>query len=124
MNPVNKIADFIIQNFQTVVLVYAAIGGIMAIIVNVFFWKISFEVDKEYKDDMRSCDYYDPDEMFIGKWVTRAVGLIISVPLALLWWGVPILLIALFVYDTIEQKHPELFAHKADEEFDKEEENK
>ena len=47
-------------------------------------------------------------------------GFIISIPAALMWWGTPLIVGGLILYDTIQEKNPELCGFTA-EEFDKEE---
>ena len=44
----------------------------------------------------------------------------ISIPAALMWWGTPLIVGGLILYDTIQEKNPELCGFTA-EEFDKEE---
>ena len=64
--------------------------------------------------------YSDTDEARFGKWVARVTGFIISIPAALMWWGTPLIVGGLILYDTIQEKNPELCGFTA-EEFDKEE---
>ena len=54
-----------------------------------------------------------------GKWGGEC-GIIISIPAALMWWGTPLIVGGLILYDTIQEKNPELCGFTA-EEFDKEE---
>lgn len=119
----SKIADFIIENNRTIVLIYAIIAALVIIVVNVYFWKISFELGKEIKEEIRYYDCYNEGEANFGKWIVRATGLILSIPVALLWCFMPLILGGLLLYDAIEQKKPELFGNMA-EEFDKETEEK
>lgn len=44
----------------------------------------------------------------------------LSIPAALMWWGTPLIVGGLMLYDKIQEKNPELCGFTA-EEFDKEE---
>ena len=61
-------------------------------------------------------------DMFVARftWLARVTGFIISIPAALMWWGTPLIVGGLILYDTIQEKNPELCGFTA-EEFDKEE---
>lgn len=122
MRSVKKVCDFVIGNMQTIMLIYAIVAVIVFVAINIFFWKISFDLDKEIREEMRECGdcYLDADEARFGKTVTRVMGFIISIPAALMWWGTPIIVGGLIIYDTIQEKNPELCGFKADD-FDKEE---
>ena len=77
---------------------------------------------KEMREEMRECGdcYIDTDEARFGKAVTRVCGFILSIPAALMWWGTPLIVGCLMLYDKIQEKNPELCGFTADE-FDKEE---
>lgn len=109
-------------NMQTIVLIYEIVAVIVFVAVNITFWKISFDLDKEIREEMRECGdcYFNAYEARFGKTVTRVTGFIISIPAALMWWGTPLIVGGLILYDTIQEKNPELCGFKADD-FDKEE---
>lgn len=117
-----RLCNFVTGNMQTIVLIYAIIGVIVFVAVNIFFWKISFDLEKEIREETRECRdcYFDTDEARFGKWVTRATGFIISIPAALMWWSTPLIVGGLMMYDMIQKKNPELCGFEADD-FDKEE---
>lgn len=117
-----RLCNFVTGNMQTIVLIYAIIGVIVFVAVNIFFWKISFDLEKEIREEMRECRdcYFDTDEARFGKWATRATGFIISIPAALMWWSTPLIVGGLMMYDMIQKKNPELCGFEADD-FDKEE---
>ena len=52
-------------------LIYAIMAVVVFAAVNIFFWKISFDLDKEMREEMRECgDYHiDTDEARFGKTV-------------------------------------------------------
>lgn len=51
------------------VLIYAIMAVAVFAAVNIFFWKISFDLDKEMREEMRKCGdcYIDTDEARFGK---------------------------------------------------------
>lgn len=120
-----RICDFVTGNMQTIVLIYAIVAVIVFVAVNIFFWKISFDLDKEIREEMQECGdcYFDMDEARFGKTVTRVTGFIISIPTALIWWSVPLIVGGVMIYDTIQKKNPELCGLKTDD-FENKEENK
>lgn len=122
MKRLKRICDFATGNAHTIVLIYAIVAVIVWVAVNLYFWKISFDLDREIREEMRECGdcYFDTDEARFGKWVTRVTGFILSIPAALMWWGTPIIVGGLMLYDMIQEKNPEMCGFKA-EDFDKEE---
>lgn len=122
MKRLKRICDFATGNAHTIVLIYAIVAVIVWVAVNMYFWKISFDLDREIREEMRECGdcYFDTDEARFGKWVTRVTGFILSIPDALMWWGTPIIVGGLMLYDMIQEKNPEMCGFKA-EDFDKEE---
>ena len=76
-----KICNFVTGNMQILVLIYAIMAVAVFAAVNIFFWKISFDLDKEMREEMRECgDYHiDTDEARFGKTVTRVCGFILSI---------------------------------------------
>ena len=90
--------------------------------VNLYFWKISFDLDREIREEMKEYGdcYSDTDEAKFGKHITRLTGFIISIPAAVMWWCTPLIVAGLMIYDKIQEKNPELCGFKADD-FDKEE---
>ena len=117
-----RICDFATGNAHTIVLIYAIVAVIVWVAVNLYFWKISFDLDREIREEMREYgDYYsDTDEAKFGKHITRLTGFIISIPAAVMWWCTPLIVAGLMIYDKIQEKNPELCGFKADD-FDKEE---
>nr|DAP27721.1 MAG TPA: MtoD class-1, electron transfer, electron [Caudoviricetes sp.] len=107
---------------RMLVLIYAIMAVVVFAAVNIFFWKISFDLDKEMREEMRECGdcHIDTDETRFGKAVTRVCGFILSIPAALMWWATPLIVGGLMLYDKIQEKNPELCGFTADE-FDKEE---
>ena len=114
--------DFVTGNVHTIVLIYAIVAVIVWVAVNLYFWKISFDLDREIREEMRECRdcYFDTDEAKFGKHITRLTGFIISIPAAVMWWCTPLIVAGLMIYDKIQEKNPELCGFKADD-FDKEE---
>jgi hypothetical protein len=117
-----RICDFATGNAHTIVLIYAIVAVIVWVAVNLYFWKISFDLDREIREEMREYGdcYSDTDEAKFGKHITRLTGFIISVPAAVMWWCTPLIVAGLMIYDKIQEKNPELCGFKADD-FDKEE---
>ena len=67
-------------------LIYAIVAVIVWVAVNLFFWKISLDLEKEVREEMRDykdCDFNNTDEAKFGKYITRLTGFIISIPAAL-----------------------------------------
>lgn len=117
-----RICDFATGNAHTIVLIYAIVAVIVWVAVNLYFWKISFDLDREIREEMREYGdcYSDTDEAKFGKHITRLTGFIISIPAAVMWWCTPLIVAGLMIYDKIQEKNPELCGFKADD-FDKEE---
>lgn len=116
-----RVCNFVTGNMQTIVLIYAIMAVVVFVAVNIFFWKISFDLDKEIREEIReySDSDFDTDEARFGKIVTRVFGFILSIPAALLWWGTPLIVGGLMLFDKIQEKNPELCGFE--EEFDEEE---
>lgn len=116
------IYDFITENINTIVLIYLIIAVIVWVAVNLYFLKISFDLDREIQEEMRECGgcYFDMNEAKFGKHIIRLTGFIISIPTALMWWCTPLVVAGLMLYDKIQEKNPELCGFRADD-FDKEE---
>lgn len=113
--------DFVVENMQTIGLIYLVVAVVVFAGINIYFWSLSFNLEKDIYEEMRYSEcYFDKDEAVFGKWIIRATGMIVSIPAALLWLFTPIILGALMLYDTMQEKNPELFGFDADE-FDKEE---
>lgn len=113
--------DFVVENMQIIGLIYLVVAVVVFAGINIYFWSLSFNLEKDIYEEMRYSEcYFDKDEAVFGKWIIRATGMIISIPAALLWLFTPIILGALMLYDTMQEKNPELFGFDADE-FDKEE---
>ena len=110
-----KICNFVTGNMQMLALIYAIMAVIVFAAVNIFFWKISFDLDKEMREEMRECgDYHiDTDEARFGKTVTRVCGFILSIPAALMWWATPLIVGGLMLYDRIQEKNPDHFISKS-----------
>lgn len=119
---VERICDFATGNAHTIVLIYAIVAVIVWVAVNLYFWKISFDLDREIREEMREYGdcYSDTDEAKFGKHITRLTGFIISIPAAVMWWCTPLIVAGLMIYDKKQEKNPELCGFKADD-FDKEE---
>ena len=83
-----RICDFATGNAHTIVLIYAIVAVIVWVAVNLYFWKISFDLDREIREEMREYGdcYSDTDEAKFGKHITRLTGFIISIPAAVMWW--------------------------------------
>ena len=122
MKRLKRICDFVTGNVHTIVLIYAIVAVIVWVAVNLYFWKISFDLDREIREEMREYGdcYSDTDEAKFGKHITRLTGFIISIPAAVMWWCTPLIVAGLMIYDKIQEKNPELCGLKADD-FDKEE---
>jgi len=59
VRPVKKLCNFVTGNMQMLVLIYAIMAVAVFVAVNIFFWKISFDLDKKYLEDyavqLREC---------------------------------------------------------------------
>ena len=88
MKRLKRICDFATGNAHTIVLIYAIVAVIVWVAVNLYFWKISFDLDREIREEMREYGdcYSDTDEAKFGKHITRLTGFIISIPAAVMWW--------------------------------------
>lgn len=116
-----RVCDFVVENMQTIGLIYLIVAVVVFAGINIYFWTLSFNLEEDiYKEIRYGGCYFDKDEVRFEKWILRATGMIISIPAALLWLFIPIILGALMLYDTMQEKNPELFGFDADE-FDKEE---
>ena len=101
-----RICDFATGNAHTIVLIYAIVAVIVWVAVNLYFWKISFDLDREIREEMREYGdcYSDTDEAKFGKHITRLTGFIISIPAAVMWWCTPLIVAGLMIYDKIQEK--------------------
>ena len=50
-----RICDFATGNAHTIVLIYAIVAVIVWVAVNLYFWKISFDLDREIREEMKMC---------------------------------------------------------------------
>lgn len=53
MKRLKRICDFATGNAHTIVLIYAIVAVIVWVAVNLYFWKISFDLDREIREEMR-----------------------------------------------------------------------
>lgn len=104
MKRLKRICDFATGNAHTIVLIYAIVAVIVWVAVNLYFWKISFDLDREIREEMREYGdcYSDTDEAKFGKHITRLTGFIISIPAAVMWWCTPLIVAGLMIYDKIQ----------------------
>mgnify|MGYP007110817934 FL=1 len=104
MKQLKRICDFATGNAHTIVLIYAIVAVIVWVAVNLYFWKISFDLDREIREEMREYGdcYSDTDEAKFGKHITRLTGFIISIPAAVMWWCTPLIVAGLMIYDKIQ----------------------
>lgn len=121
MRRMNRIYDFISSNLTTIGLIYLIGAGIVFVGVLLFFWWICKAEDKErelYPDDA----FYYPEET-AGTATTMIIALFVAIGCAILWWGVPLLFLGVWIFDKMTRKFPALMGDMADdaEEFDKEE---
>ena len=60
-----RICDFATGNAHTIVLIYAIVAVIVWVAVNLYFWKISFDLDREIREEMREYgDCYSDTDVF------------------------------------------------------------
>ena len=115
-----RVFDFVVENMQPIGLIYAIVAIVVFVVTNIYFWFISSDFEKDLHDEAKYSEGCDDGEAVIGKWIIRVTGMIISVPAALLWWGTPIIVASLVLYDRLQERNPELFGFEKDE-FKKEE---
>lgn len=114
----NKIYAFLLSNLTTIGLIYLIGAGVAFVCVLLFFWWICKAEDKErelYPDDA----FYYPEET-AGTAATMIIALFVAVGCAILWWGVPLLFVGVWLFEKVTKKFPKLMGDMADE-FDKEE---
>lgn len=115
--------QFITSHIRTIGIVYLIIATVVFVAVLLFFWWVCKAEDEErrlYTDD----EYYYPDDTdgSAGTAETMCIALMIATGCAILWWGIPLLLIGAYLYGAITRKFPTLAGHTADEEDEREEE--
>ena len=93
MIQLKRICDFATGNAHTIVLIYAIIAVAVWVAVNLYFWKISFDLESEIREEMREYGdcYSYTDEAKFGKHITRLTGFIISILAAVMWWCTPLI---------------------------------
>ena len=115
--------EFITANFRTIAMIYVIVGVLTFIAVIAFFYFICKAEDKErelYSDD----DYYYPEDderRAAGTAATMLIGFVIALGCAVLWWGIPLLLIGVYVYGAITSKFPTIAGHVVDDDESEEE---
>lgn len=105
---------FLMTHWRTILLIYAAVGGLVFLGALLFFAYVSYTDDEaEYCED-----YYYPNHNkgHGGIIISATLGLFIGVPCGLLWPFIPLLLLGVWLFTTITEKFPHLMGHLADEE--------
>lgn len=106
--------QFAFDNWQVILWIYG-IGALIAFIAMLWFWV--WIIREEQKEAYMHPDEYVEGSMFIG--VTIAI--ISSVAVAILWVGVPIIVLGLLFYDWTMRSFPDLTRnYDVDEEEEKE----
>lgn len=112
-----RVAEFIMGNIRAIGLIYLIGAAVVFVGVILFFWWIAKAEDKER--ELYPDDYYYSDEEVHG-YMTVLLALIIAALMAVLWVGIPIVLLGVWVYTTIADRFPQLMGNAADD-FDDEE---
>lgn len=111
-------STFIAENIRTICLIYA-IGALVVFIgVLIFFAYICKAEDKErelYSDD------YSQEENAAGTVATMCIGAMIALGCAILWWTIPILIIALIFMYVISKRFPNIMGNMEDDKEETEE---
>ena len=116
----SKIAGFIALNIRTIGVIYAA-GAAVTYVAVIAFWVwvyITERRDRKEHPEEYNFIYEDGcDDMTAG--TVMLISLITATGCAIVWCFIPILLFALWVYATIEEKFPQLMGNMT-EDIDKE----
>lgn len=105
----SKIVEFVSSNIRTIGVIYL-VGAIIVFVGVIAFWMWVYITER--KDRREHPEEYcfiledGNDDMSAG--VILFMALITATGCAIIWWGIPILLIALWVYATFEEKFPQL----------------
>ena len=108
---------FIVENIQTICLIYAIGASVVFIGVMIFFAYICKAEDEEREHC--SDDY--SQENAAGSVATMCIGAVIAFGCALLWWTIPILIIALIFMYVISRTHRNIMGNMAEDKEETEE---
>lgn len=103
---------FIMENIRVIGIVYL-IGAIITFIGLFAFFTWAAKADAEEQELYQEYPIEDENEPF-SLYIT--VVFIISIMTAIIWWGVPLLLGGLLLYDKITQEYPQLMGGMNDTE--------
>lgn len=122
MNKIEVFCDFLAEHWESAILIYVIVAAIVFAAVIAFFLWVCKAEEKErelYPDDA----YYYPDELgAAGTAKTICIAIPIALGCALLWFGIPVILLGVWAYSTITEKFPELMGHMADDDEEETEE--
>lgn len=108
---------FIAENIRTICLIYAIGASVVFIGVMLFFAYICKAEDEER--ELCSDDY--SQENAAGTVATMCIGAMIAFGCAILWWVIPILIIALIFMHVISKRFPNIMGNMANDKEETEE---
>lgn len=105
--------DFIEANIRTIGIIYLVVAVIVFVVVLLFFLWIARAEDKER-------ELYSDDEFYYQGETTNMIetilfALLMATGCAILWVGIPLILMGVWIYERITKKFPELTGHMADD---------
>lgn len=104
---------FIAENIWTIVEIYVIGAAVVFVGVLLFFFYICRAEDKERKLYPDDCFY---QENAAGTFATMCIGIIVAIGCAILWWAIPILIIALICMYAVSKRFPNIMGNMTDDE--------
>lgn len=115
MNKIAAFADFITGNWQTIALIYCIGAAITFVLVFAFFM---WAARAETKEKELYPEYYEDG---LNTASALMMSFIIALGCAVLWVGIPVLLLGVWFYSAIAERFPELMGDMADDDTENEE---
>lgn len=112
----SNIVEFIASNIRTIGVIYAAGAAVMFIAVFAFWVWVYITERRDRKEHPEEYQYYlenGCDDMTAG--TIMLMALITATGCAIVWWSIPIMLFALWVYATVEEKFPQLMGNMTED---------
>lgn len=115
----DKIINFIIENIQTIILLYGIGAAIAFIVVILFFFSVCEEEKKER--ELHPDDYlYQQDIPKLSD--TMCIGGVIAIGCAILWWAIPLIIAGAYLICVVEKKFPSMMGKIKDDDEEETEE--
>lgn len=112
----SKISEFIASNIRTIGLIYVA-GAAVTFVAVIAFWVWVYITERRDRKEHPEEYYFiyedGCDDMTAG--TIMLMALITATGCAIVWCFIPILLFALWVYATVEEKFPQLMGNMTED---------